>query len=149
MAKSSRQFPPPPSAFPGYWAQLGIPEPGAALLEHVQLGFAFAVLGRLAAVSGFPLRELATMAGWSGYALRQCRKQGRFSTTQSDQLYRIARVLVAAQVLFEGDWETARAWLKASQWGLGGRRPVDLLATEIGAGVVCDLLGRIEYGVVP
>jgi putative toxin-antitoxin system antitoxin component (TIGR02293 family) len=136
-------------ALPEYWAQLGIPEPGAVLLEYVQAGFAFAFLGHLAEVSGFSPRELAAMAGLTGYALRQGRKLGRFSTTQSDQLYRIARVVAAAQVLFEGDCVSARAWFTSAQWGIGGRRPVDLLATEIGAGVVCDLLGRIEYGVLP
>lgn len=149
MAKVSKQFPPPPSALPGYWAQLAIPESGVALLEHVQAGFAFAVLGRLAVVSGFSPRDLASMAGWSGYALRQGRKQGRFSAAQSDQLYRIARVLAAAQTLFEGNREAARMWLQEPQWGLGGRRPVELLSTEVGAGVVRDLLGRIEYGVLP
>lgn len=140
---------PPFPALRGYWAQLTISESGAALLEHVQAGFAFAVLRRLAEVSGFPQYELAAIAGVSDYALRRSRSQGRFSTAHSDQLYRVARVLGAAQALFEGDWELARAWLKSPQWGLGGRRPVELLSTEVGAEVVCDLLGRIEHGVMP
>lgn len=138
-----------PSACEGYWAQLGIPETGAALLECVQVGFEFAVLKRLAVVSGFSPRELVTMAGLSAYTLRQCRKSGRFSMACSDHLYRIMRVLGAAQMLFEGDRKSAKAWLETPQWGLGGRRPIELVSTEVGAGVVCDLLGRIEHGVLP
>ncbi|MBT8767333.1 type II RES/Xre toxin-antitoxin system antitoxin [Metapseudomonas boanensis] len=149
MMEMSRAHSSPLSALPGYWAQLGIPEPGAALLEHLQAGFAFVVLKRLAAVSGVPQYKLAAMVGLSRYALRQSRKRGRFSMAHSHQLYRVARVLAAAQTLFEGNWEAARMWLQEPQWGLGGRRPVELLSTEVGAEAVCDLLGRIEHGVMP
>jgi hypothetical protein len=48
-------------------------------MGHMQEGFAFAFLGRLAAMSGVPQHESAAMAGLSDYALRQSRKRGRFS----------------------------------------------------------------------
>ncbi|WP_230581512.1 antitoxin Xre/MbcA/ParS toxin-binding domain-containing protein [Aeromonas hydrophila] len=32
-------------------------------------------------------------------------------------------------------------------WGLGGKKPVDLLSTAMGVQAVIDLAGQIEHGV--
>lgn len=87
------------------------------------------------------------MAGLSGYAVRQARQRGQWSSLQSDQLFRVARVLTAAQGLFGGDWRQGRHWLGAPQRGLGGGRPVDWLLTEVESRMVLDLIGRISHGV--
>lgn len=132
---------------PSYWSHLGIPAPGAELIQQVQRGFDYAVLVRLAETSGFPVQRLATMAGLSGYAVRQARRRGQWSSLHSDRLFRIAQVLNAAQGLFGGDWGQARHWLGAPQLGLGGGRPVDWLLTGVESRMVLDLIGRISHGV--
>jgi len=45
-----------------------------------------------------------------------------------------------------GDGETATRWLKRSNRALGGRSPLELVDTELGARSVEDVLGRIAYG---
>lgn len=133
---------------PSYWGQVGIPAQGAELYQRVQEGFDYAVLERLAAVSGVPCRTLARIAGLSAYAVRQARRRGQWSSMQSDQLFRVARVLNAAQGLFGGNWGQARHWLGAPQLGLGGGRPVDWLRTGVEAKAVLDLIGGIGEGVL-
>lgn len=65
----------------------------------------------------------------------------------ADRLYRSALVYAQAEEVF-GSNDAAREWLTTPQRGLGGRIPVELLATEAGTTEVRDLLGRIEYGVL-
>ncbi|MBM7059338.1 DUF2384 domain-containing protein [Pseudomonas sp. UL073] len=132
---------------PSYWRHIGIPPQGAELIQQVRRGFDYAVLVRLAESSGFTTQRLATMAGLSGYAVRQARRRGKWSLLNSDRLFRVACVLHAAQDLFGGDWGPARHWLGAPQLGLGGGRPVDWLLTEVESRMVLDLIERINHGV--
>ncbi|KSI04364.2 hypothetical protein APB30_28120 [Pseudomonas aeruginosa] len=131
-----------------YWEQVGVPARGAELYQCVKEGFDYAVLERLAVVSEFPCRTLAMMVGLSAYAVRQARRHGQWSSMQSDRLFRLARVLYAAQDLFGGDWTQVRHWFVTPQRGLGGGRPIDWLLTEVEARMVLDLIGRIGHGVV-
>ena len=41
----------------------------------------------------------------------------------------------------------ARRWLSSPQRALGGSTPLSLARTEVGAGLVEDLIGRLEHGV--
>lgn len=71
----------------------------------------------------------------------------RLSSISSDRLYRLARIYaLAVEVL--ADEDQGREWLKRPQHGLGGRVPLEMASTEIGAKEVENLLGRIEYGVL-
>jgi putative toxin-antitoxin system antitoxin component (TIGR02293 family) len=70
----------------------------------------------------------------------------RLTPAQSDRLYRLARLVALAEEVFE-DRERAHSWLRQAQRGLGGRVPLELMRTEVGAREIEDLLGRIEYGV--
>lgn len=51
----------------------------------------------------------------------------------------------ASEVL--GGQEKATHWLNRPNRALGGRRPLDLLDTDLGIQQVEQVLGRIEYGV--
>src|SRR3546814_12940236 len=46
-----------------------------------------------------------------------------------------------------GGLATADAWVVRPTLGLGGRRPLDPLATPVGAALVADHLVRLEFGV--
>lgn len=132
----------------GYWSRVGIPASGLELIQHVRRGFDYRVLARLAESSGFSIRTLAAALGVSAYAIRQARRSGRWSSTQSDRLFRAARVLSAAQVLFGGDCTLAHRWLTTSQRGLNEEPPLAWLMTDVEAQAVLDLIGRIDNGLV-
>jgi|TARA_R100001143_G_scaffold62609_1_gene66304 putative toxin-antitoxin system antitoxin component (TIGR02293 family) len=143
-----KPYHPEPLIPASYWSQLGIPCQGVELIEQVREGFVFETLGRLAVVTGFSTQELAEMIGLSHYALRLGRRRGYLSTQHSDRLFRVARVIGAAFDLFDGDRVSANQWLMTRQFGLGGHRPVDMLATYVGYEAVLTLVGRLEYGVL-
>ena len=62
-------------------------------------------------------------------------------------LLRASRVFGRALELFEGDDAAARRWLSSPQRALGGSKPLSLAGTEVGTGLVEDLIGRLEHGV--
>ncbi|MFT0137715.1 antitoxin Xre/MbcA/ParS toxin-binding domain-containing protein [Alcanivoracaceae bacterium MT1] len=66
---------------------------------------------------------------------------------EQKELYRFAEVLKAATDLFEGDKVRARQWLLNPVRGLGGRRPVEMIATSAEAEAVLNLIGRLEHGI--
>ena len=65
---------------------------------------------------------------------------------ESDKLLRVVRVIVRA-VDAIGDVEKARRWLRTPNRALRGALPIEMLATDIGARLVEQTLGRIEHGV--
>ena len=73
------------------------------------------------------------------------RKLGRLTAEQSDRLLRVLRVVDQAETAF-GNRDKAHAWLRRPTAALGGRTPLDLLDTDIGARHVEHLLGRIAHG---
>ena len=69
----------------------------------------------------------------------------RLSSEQSDRLTRVIRVVASAEEAI-GDGTKARRWLRKPNRALQGRRPLDLLASDVGARLVEQVLGRIEHG---
>ncbi|MDE2782122.1 MAG: DUF2384 domain-containing protein [Gemmatimonadota bacterium] len=70
---------------------------------------------------------------------------GRLSADQSDRLIRVVRVAGQAEEAI-GDVDKAKRWLRKPNRALRGRRPLDLLASDVGARLVEQVLGRIEHG---
>jgi putative toxin-antitoxin system antitoxin component (TIGR02293 family) len=78
-------------------------------------------------------------------AHRRKRRQA-LSVEESDKLARVARAIAQAEETMQ-DAAKAHAWLRRPNRALGGERPLDLLATEGGARLVEQTLGRIAHGV--
>ncbi|MBD1227967.1 type II toxin-antitoxin system Xre/ParS family antitoxin [Xenorhabdus griffiniae] len=129
------------------WKAVGIPSRGAKLHQALREGMPYAVYTKLAAVAGLELKELAKYVAIPQATLQRRAKLGRFKTDESDRLYRFAEVLKAATALFEGDTERACQWLLNPARGLGGRKPVEMIAISAEAEAVLDLIGRLEHGV--
>ncbi|HEY8902727.1 MAG TPA: antitoxin Xre/MbcA/ParS toxin-binding domain-containing protein, partial [Chthoniobacterales bacterium] len=110
-------------------------------------GLPFRELQELQSSLAVPVDQLAPMLGISKATLhRRKGAESRLSPSVSDRVVRYARLLgQALQVL--GDLESAKRWLGAPQFGLGGAVPLDYAKSEIGAREVENLLGRIEHGV--
>lgn len=68
------------------------------------------------------------------------------SSKQSASLLRLVRIFSSARNTL-GSPEKAWRWLEKPNRALDGVVPLKLLDTEVGAQMVADVLGRIEYGV--
>jgi putative toxin-antitoxin system antitoxin component (TIGR02293 family) len=68
------------------------------------------------------------------------------SPDQSGRAWKFAEVLAEATAVM-GTQELAEQWLERPAIALDRRRPIDLLSTPAGVGMVTDLLGRLKYGV--
>ena len=71
--------------------------------------------------------------------------RSRLSADLSDRLYALASVYALAEDVL-GDAGNARTWLAEPQHGLAGKRPLELLGSELGRSQVRGLLRRIEHG---
>jgi putative toxin-antitoxin system antitoxin component (TIGR02293 family) len=63
---------------------------------------------------------------------------------ESERVERVARVTALAEEVWE-DLDNARIFLQSEQKSLGGARPIDLAATDLGARAVQDLLMKLEW----
>ncbi|HAV1375551.1 TPA: DUF2384 domain-containing protein [Vibrio parahaemolyticus] len=77
---------------------------------------------------------------------RRLKNDERFNTQESDAIYRLAMLLKLATELFD-DEERALEWMKENVYGLGGKRPLDMVSTTVDFEIVKDLIGRLEHGV--
>ena len=101
-----------------------------ALIHRLQLS-----IGEAAAVLRIPARTMAR------------RKRARkLPPDESDRVLRLARVYAHASQVFE-DEDEAAGWFKDPNVALGGKRPLELLDTDIGTQRVDALLTRIRHGV--
>jgi len=73
------------------------------------------------------------------------RRRGRLRALESERTERIARVIAAAETVWD-DQDDAREWLTKPHPELGGRTPIDCALTELGARQVESLLDRLQYG---
>jgi len=117
------------------------------LVERVEEGFSFGQLEHLRQNMGLSREKMAELVQIRPRTLDRRKKEGRLHPEESDRLLRAARVFGRAIALFEGDVEGALGWLSSSQRALGGAVPLEMARTEIGAGEVEDLIGRLEHGV--
>lgn len=115
--------------------------------EVIEHGFETGVIKTLADWSALPQSYYLDTVGLSKATLtRQARARQRLSAIVSDRVFRIARIIVRAEEVFE-DANVARDWLSRSNQALGGKKPLELLRTDAGTEAVEDVLGRIEDGV--
>lgn len=70
----------------------------------------------------------------------------RVAVSSSDRVFRAAEVMALAKEVFAGDEDAVREWLRFEQFGLGGKVPLDLLKTSLGADLVEEELKRMQYG---
>jgi putative toxin-antitoxin system antitoxin component (TIGR02293 family) len=73
------------------------------------------------------------------------RRSRRLSVEESERTERLARVLAAAEHAWD-DREQAREWMNKPHRELGGRVPLDVARTELGARRVEVLLEKLYFG---
>jgi len=123
-------------------------KPTSALdwVEVIRNGLPAAVIDSLLKAIQLSQAELARAVGIPERTLARRKREGVLNSDESAKLLRLARVVGRANAVFESP-ESSIHWLKAPNTSLGGRTPLSLLDTDIGAESVLDTLGRIEHGV--
>ena len=74
------------------------------------------------------------------------RRRDRLTSEESSRTERLARIIATAEHVWSSA-EDAQAFLTTSHTMLGGRTPLEVSLTEIGARRVEDLLWRLYYGI--
>jgi putative toxin-antitoxin system antitoxin component (TIGR02293 family) len=74
------------------------------------------------------------------------RKENRVAASESDLVYRLARVAVRAEDVL-GRKDAAQLWLTEPNRALGGSAPISMPDTDEGMDQIDAVLGRIEHGV--
>ena len=118
-----------------------------ALNRQVQKGLLFSTFTRFQRNTGLPASAISQLIQIPSRTLTRRKREGKLSPEESDRLVRAARVFGRAMELFEGDGDAARVWLTAPQPALGGLVPLKLAGTDVGAGEVEGLIGRLDHGI--
>lgn len=113
-------------------------------IETIRRGVATQLFDQLATALGVGRSALARTLNINEQTLRK-RKSRVLSPTEAEKSLRVARVFaMATEVL--GSEDKGRRWLSSHIPALGGKRPLDLLDTDLGAQQVTNLLGGIKWG---
>ncbi len=73
------------------------------------------------------------------------RRGKRLSVDESEKTERLARILAAAEYVWD-DREQARVWMSKPHGELNGQAPLEAARTELGARRVEDLLDKLYFG---
>jgi putative toxin-antitoxin system antitoxin component (TIGR02293 family) len=116
------------------------------LIEALGEGFPVKALPYFKRAARLSDSEFARLLGMGGRTLTRLKsaRTGRLSAEMSDRLYAVASIYALSEEVF-GARDTAVSWLEEPQFALRGRRPRELLATEVGRQQVRSLLLRIEH----
>jgi putative toxin-antitoxin system antitoxin component (TIGR02293 family) len=140
---SSRASSHPGGAIPAKVAAIAALPP-LAQVETIRHGIATQVFEQIATAIGVGKETLARKLNINAQTLRK-RKSRVLSAEEAEKSLRVARVFgLASDIL--GDGDEARQWLKNEIPALGGKRPLDLLDTDVGAQEVTNLLNCIKWG---
>ena len=119
-----------------------------AMHDAIANGLACSALGKFVERSGLPSAEVQAVLGMRPRTLPRRQAGGRLTMEESGRLHRLAQLFEQARELFDGDAPTATKWLLLERPTLGGRRPIDLASTPVGAQQVEALLWKLDHGVV-
>jgi putative toxin-antitoxin system antitoxin component (TIGR02293 family) len=136
---------------------LGLEEipPGADVLAVVERRFEPAIIDRLLGL-GFERAEVHSVVLPARTLQHRRSRKELLTLEESDRVIRLLRVLRATEAVY-GSRERALAWLRRPNprldpalrnvlFAQGGRTPISLLTTEVGARKVEELLGQIAHG---
>lgn len=118
--------------------------PPLAQIEIIRLGVATQVFEQIAIAIGVGKETLAAKLNINAQTLRK-RKSRMLSADEAEKSLRVARIFAFATDVLGGE-DDARSWLNRQIPALGGKRPLDLLDTDVGAHEVTNLLGCIKWG---
>jgi putative toxin-antitoxin system antitoxin component (TIGR02293 family) len=116
------------------------------LLEEVERGLPTKSYNIIAKALGLTPEEEDRLLQVSLRTRARWKQRMRLDPAISDRLVRLARILALAENVLESH-ENAVAWLREPSDTFGGRTPLDLVTTDIGAEKVTNMLYQMEYGI--
>ncbi|GLR04956.1 type II RES/Xre toxin-antitoxin system antitoxin [Vibrio hyugaensis] len=142
-----KSFKPKLPAKANFWFMLGIEDAETGRTDAVHKGFEPKVYRNIVERVKLSQNEFqhVTLIPVSTIK-RRLKNEERFNTQESDAIYRLAMLLKLATELFD-DEERALSWMRENVYGLGGKRPLDMVSTTVDFEIVKDLIGRLEHGV--
>ncbi|MGR5056813.1 type II RES/Xre toxin-antitoxin system antitoxin [Vibrio rotiferianus] len=142
-----KSFKPKPPHKVNFWFMLGIEDAETGRTDAVHKGFEPKVYRNIVERVKLSQSEFqhVTLIPVSTIK-RRLKNEERFNTQESDAIYRLAMLLKLATELFD-DEERALGWMRENVYGLGGKRPLDMVSTTVDFEIVKDLIGRLEHGV--
>ena len=118
------------------------------VVEQLSRGLAADRVEQLATYLGMSMTQMLELAGIKSSTFFERKKQQQtLSAEASGRIYRLAKVVEAAEDYFE-DADAARRWLTYPKVALGGKTPFEFARTAEGAEYVVKLLGRMAHGVI-
>lgn len=97
--------------------------------------------------SRLPMGRIVDVLDLSTRTMARRKKNGRFSPTESERLFRLASIHERAVRLFDEDVAAAISWLDSPCKALGGATPLDFTKSELGAREVENVIGQLKDGV--
>jgi putative toxin-antitoxin system antitoxin component (TIGR02293 family) len=115
-----------------------------ALAEAISDGMPYQVLEHVIKSTSLQRSEVYALVGSRLSLLRRRTNRQNLSTSESDRLIRLVRILALAEGALGGR-DKAGHWLRRRSRALAGRRPLDLLASYVGAQMVEDVISRMAW----
>jgi len=103
---------------------------------------------KVAGLVGLTDIEMARILNMSVRNLHRLKPDDGLARDASERLLLLANLLQHGLDVFDDDPETLAEWLRSSIRELNSQSPLSLMDTTTGFGLVDDVLGRIEHGIV-
>lgn len=115
------------------------------LVEAIEVGLPIAAVESVIRDGTFSASEIHELVLPRRTFTHRKQKGQALTAEESDRLTRAVRLAGRAEEAI-GNAEKAARWLRKPNRALLGKRPLDLLESDVGARMVEQVLGRIEYG---
>lgn len=112
----------------------------------IEAGLPMSALDAFTRRFDYSMPDLERALGFKERTLFRHKHTGRLSPLVSDRLTRLARLTASAVEVMEDEREGYQ-WMTEPADAFGGRRPIDLVATDTGAEQVRALLLRMEHSI--
>lgn len=131
------------------WLKVGHSVEGAnareAYMDMVEEGLPTWSVNEFVKRSRLTKKQVARLIHLSDRTLQRNAPGKKLGTGPSERLLELARLFYRGAEVF-GDNDKFLEWLNRGNRALGGRKPIELIGTGLGTGMVMDVLLRIEHG---
>ena len=117
------------------------------LYELSRVGIPKKSLLHLLAALNLSLRAVSELLNVTERTIQRKQDQELLDRATTEQVLQIAEVFSRGNAVF-GSTKAFQLWMDLENTALGGKRPLELLASRYGAQLVLDVIGRIEHGVI-
>ncbi|MBD2705459.1 DUF2384 domain-containing protein [Spirosoma sp. BT702] len=118
------------------------------VIDKSRQGMLRAEADRVAQLVGLTDLELARILNMSVRNLHRLKADDKLARDASERLLLLTNLLQHGLDVFDEDAQTLAEWLRSPIRELNTQSPLSLLDTTTGFGLVDDVLGRIEHGIV-